>query len=248
MKTIKQSQQDPPELRRGQKAQAAFTMVEIAICLAIVAFAMVVIMGVLPAGMQVQRNNREDTLINLDGSYFLEAIRSGAQGMDDLTNYVDAITLRPVNTAARTYTNLTGRAIIGLLSTPRYVINPAANGQWETNLLGPVTARVRALSGSAAEKGRQNRQFAFGYQLESEILPASENYNGLTGTNLTQWLSGATNTYEARLVLRWPIRPDGTVGNNKQTLRVLLTGNLIYMTVTNSLPWWFFQSSQYGQN
>src|ERR1035441_7541279 len=71
---------------------AAFTMVEIAICLAIIGFALVAIIGVLPIGMNTQRDNREETLINQDATVFMEAIRNGSRGLDDLTNYVYAIT------------------------------------------------------------------------------------------------------------------------------------------------------------
>ena len=39
-----------------------FTMVEIAICLAIIGIALVAIIGVLPIGINVQRDNREETL------------------------------------------------------------------------------------------------------------------------------------------------------------------------------------------
>jgi type II secretory pathway pseudopilin PulG len=67
-------------------------MVEIAICLAIIGFALVAIIGVLPIGMNTQRDNREETIINQDATVFIEAIRNGAQGLDDLTNYVYAIT------------------------------------------------------------------------------------------------------------------------------------------------------------
>ena len=67
-------------------------MVEIAICLAIIGFALVAIIGVLPIGMNTQRDNREETIINQDATVFIEAIRSGARGLDDLTNYVYAIT------------------------------------------------------------------------------------------------------------------------------------------------------------
>ena len=41
------------------RTQAAFTMVEIAICLAVIGFALVAIIGVLPIGMNVQKDNRE---------------------------------------------------------------------------------------------------------------------------------------------------------------------------------------------
>src|SRR5579859_4288688 len=69
-----------------------FTMVEIAICLAIIGIALVAIIGVLPAGLNVQRDNREETLIGQDATVLIENIRNGARGLDDLTNYVMAIT------------------------------------------------------------------------------------------------------------------------------------------------------------
>ncbi len=67
-------------------------MVEIAICLAIIGIALISIIGVLPIGMNTQRDNREETIINQDATVLLEAVRGGARGMDDLTNYVYAIT------------------------------------------------------------------------------------------------------------------------------------------------------------
>src|SRR5271156_3068044 len=72
--------------------QSGFTMVEVAISLAIIGIALVAIIGVLPMGMNVQRENREATVINQDATVFIEAIRNGARGLDDLTNYVYAIT------------------------------------------------------------------------------------------------------------------------------------------------------------
>ena len=43
-----------------RNAVGAFTMIEIAICLAIIGIALVAIIGVLPLGMNVQRDNREE--------------------------------------------------------------------------------------------------------------------------------------------------------------------------------------------
>src|SRR5687767_7500284 len=45
---------------------AAFTMVEIALCLGIIGFALVAIIGVLPLGLNTQKDNRADTIINKD--------------------------------------------------------------------------------------------------------------------------------------------------------------------------------------
>lgn len=144
---------------RGRAAgtrHSGFTMIEIALCLAIIGFALVSILLVLPSGMNTQRETREETIIGQDASMLLEAIRSGARGMDDLTNYVYAITnytqiydnngkqvggqgivcgytysaaiIGSVPDPAMVITN--GLRIIGLLSTPEFT--PAYNngGVW----------------------------------------------------------------------------------------------------------------------
>lgn len=124
-------------------------MVEIALCLAIIGFALVAIIGVLPAGLNVQRENREETVIVHDANYLIDAIRNGARGMDDLTNYVEAITnyvtvydvdneiVGVPDSYGYTYTQYVingalqppsdvitnGARIIGLLSTPKYIFH-----------------------------------------------------------------------------------------------------------------------------
>src|ERR1041385_3854902 len=70
----------------------AFTLIEIAICLAVIGFALVAIIGILPMGMQVQKDNRQETIINQDQSLWMDFIRNGTKNADDLTNYVYAIT------------------------------------------------------------------------------------------------------------------------------------------------------------
>jgi len=71
---------------------AGFTMMEIAISLAIIGIALVAIIGVLPYGMNVQQTNRQDTIVNQDAALLMEDIRNGALGADDLTNYIIGIT------------------------------------------------------------------------------------------------------------------------------------------------------------
>jgi type II secretory pathway pseudopilin PulG len=79
-------------LLRNKQRSAAFTLVEIALALAIIGFALVAIIGVLPFGLNVQKENREETIVVQDANYLLDAIRNGARGLDDLTNYVESIT------------------------------------------------------------------------------------------------------------------------------------------------------------
>ena len=133
---------DFPKSRRAQ----AFTMMEVAISLAIIGIALVAIIGVLPIGMNVQQDNRQETIIGQDASVLIEDIRNGALGANDLTSYVYAITnswveINPANnsvveqgvygytlTASPPVGSIppvggaltNGANIIGLLSTPEY--------------------------------------------------------------------------------------------------------------------------------
>jgi type II secretory pathway pseudopilin PulG len=164
---------------------SAFTMVEVAISLAIIGIALVAIIGVLPLGMNVQRDNREATVINQDATVFIEAIRGGARGLDDLTNYVYAITNHWVKFVAGGGLGATssgndgfslqgsqitkisnppffpitnGLRIVGLLSTPELTdlnFNPADN-LVNGGYSNHVTAYVRSLSGPAVEKPPQD--------------------------------------------------------------------------------------------
>jgi REP element-mobilizing transposase RayT/type II secretory pathway pseudopilin PulG len=128
---------------------AGFTMMEIAISLAVIGIALVGIIGVLPIGMNVQQTNRQETIIGQDANVLMEAVRNGSVGNDDLTNYVYAITnywaeFQPVSSGGSTnylgvngYTYSTfsiapnfytlygiritnGANIVGLMSTPEY--------------------------------------------------------------------------------------------------------------------------------
>jgi len=232
------SAQNPrcPALRDHRaSSQSAFTMVEIALCIAIIGFALVAIIGVLPTAMRVQQDNRSDTIIDQDGTYLMEAIRHRAQGLDDLINYVKRTpsSVRIVtNSSSGFVTNFlaandydTSRKLIALLSTPR-----TNNDDFR------VEAEFRAISGAAVEK-YPNSEMNFEYLLVAEVVPFSAfdaptafptvDPNAITRTarNLQN------NLYELRLTLRWPLsvrNPDGpaVVGDNSKVFRTLVNGSL----------------------
>jgi type II secretory pathway pseudopilin PulG len=174
------------ERRQGERA---FTMVEIAIAIGVIGFALVAVIGILPAGMSVQKDNREDTTISQDAPFFLDAIRNGSTnlivlnngtinylpqtGLDFLTNYVESITIISnyvVGNAIKTVTNTpfsgfnVGLQILGLLSTPEPPFVTSSN-------FTITRAIVRSLSGAAVQQNGANQATAFRYQMDIEIVP-----------------------------------------------------------------------------
>jgi type II secretory pathway pseudopilin PulG len=234
--------------------QSGFTMVEVALSLGVLAFALVAIIGVLPSGMKVQKENREQTVINQDATYLLEAIRSGSKGVDDLTNYVESITVRRGNTIT-TYTNnvfnpgpyvplTNAQHIVSLLSTPKYEWLPTSPPSYRLN---SVTAQVRALSGNALEKGAGMQDFALRYRVTCEVNRFTNYYSGDLPSQFVGALRGdalrgvnlARNLYEVRVTVQWPLYQKGTtwtVGRYSRTVRTLVSGELL-PTYTNSVPY-----------
>ena len=229
-------------------------MVEIAICLAIIGIALVAIVGVLPLGINVQKDNREETIINQDATVLMEYIRSGASNPYgfDLTNYVYAITN---NVAGNPFsfgygynnTYLTNNArIIGLLSTPEYMdssFNPT-NNLFSGGYSNYVVAYVRSISGPASEKPPQDNTTvlddSFSYKIICENVPVAVDTNSL---NLPYNKQLTANLHELRLTFLWPQQPNGKLGPGRQTFRTMVAGNLAqYPSKTNL---YFYQSQSF---
>jgi len=103
--------------RKAAPRQAAFTMVEVAIALGVIAFALIAIIGILPAGLQTSRDNREETIINQDARLLIEAIKGGGRdGSSDLGAFVVSVdgTNGGISTAqlVRLLTDTTGHRIV----------------------------------------------------------------------------------------------------------------------------------------
>ena len=266
----------------------AFTMIEIAISLAIIGFALVAIIGILPTGMGVQKENRQETIINQDMSTWMEAIRNGAQGMDDLTNYVFAITnfrtaydrqtllpsgkVQPIyytRTPANSsfgFNLLNGYRIVGLLTTPKFTPAPSSKQIYSNYFL----AYASSLSGPANEKFPQTNRdvldLGFNYRFASEVVPHTSFHPDWTNytfyvpnTNEYVWRSNywriaktmQTNFYDVRLLFRWPLLPNGDVGNGRQIFRTMASGHLAITNEPNFLQpectLYFFESRTYVQ-
>ena len=105
-----------------------------------------------------------------------------------------------------------------------------------------VTARVRAITGSAIDKSLSARDMAFAYQLVSEVVPLNVtppqflNTNGLSGQALLErfYLNRLEanrfgNFEELRLTLQGPVIQKGTrfdVLGTPRSFRTLISGTL----------------------
>ena len=206
-------------------------MIEIAIAIGVIGFALVAIIGILPVGLNVQRDTHEDVIIGQDGPFFLEAIRNGGStlgpgtstSLDFLTNYVESITVgaTPYNKPN------SGQMILGLLSKPKT----------------STSAIIRALTGPATDQNGSNAVTAFRYKMDVEIEPfATASPASLDLPSEASKLY--VNLYELRLKFSWPVRPNGAVGPGRQSYRTLVSGQLV-QGASNGPPLWFFQPNTY---
>jgi type II secretory pathway pseudopilin PulG len=251
---------DTADCQSALRRQSAFTMVEIAICLAVIGIALISIIGVLPIGMHTQRDNREETIINQDATVFIEAIRGGAQGLDDLTNYVYAITNFQVAYPAGTlntygFTNgapsflTNGMNIVGLLSTPEYTDNSGnpTNNLFSGGYSNHIVAYVHSMSGPAIEKPPQNNDIvvgdSFGYRILCVNAPVAADNNSLTNSYNSYNRQLAANLHELRLTFLWPQQPNGKVGPRRQTFRTMVAGQLAQNPVNGNL--YFYQPQSF---
>jgi len=184
-------------------------MIEIALSLAIIGFALVTIVGLLPQGLNTQRDNREDTIISQDSAYYLEAVRGGARGLDFLTNYIDYIRIE-----SNGWDNVTTNIYYSRTNNPKRNQFPLTNGESVVHLLctlkystlathdvtGTLTntmrvyAYARALTGSAVQQGAvaTNDMMSFSYLIRPEVTrffggisPQSTNTNAFALAGLT---------------------------------------------------------------
>lgn len=250
----RQNAADPNQFVRGAAVcrpaatgRSAFTMIEIALCLAIVGFALVAIIGALPMGLNVQKENREETIINQDATVWIDALRAGGTNQfgvyDNLVKYVDRIGMDTYryaspsdNAPAMVRSESTkgpfqgGWQIIGILGTPQ--IQPdlsSTTGGFYSNY---VYAYVRAMNGVAADLPPQDnadvQDNAFGYKLIVQSTPAG-GFDPVFAGILTNQTDFALhdNLRDIRLLFRWPVKQSVSAVNTNPAVG---TGRLAYRT------------------
>jgi len=238
-------------------------MVEVAIALAVIGFALVAIIGILPAGLNVQKENREETIVNQDAAIWMSVLRGGSKATDYLTNYVDAIEVESTpydafgvpdfsSTLTKRYTRsdapipgyelVYGGTIVGLLGTPKYL--PQETGGFISNY---VVAYVRSISGNVSDKAPNDnatvRDNAFAYRFIPEIVPFISQDTRWTNYTDFHIVSAdpeeayarnlAQNMFEFRLQFRWPLRPPLDNNFNPSVVTNVGPGRQTFRTVAS---------------
>ncbi len=213
----------------GRSRTAGFTMIEIAISIAIVGFALVAVIGVLPAGMNTQRDNREETMVNQDAQYLIEALTHGIKQNGYLSNVVSRIEWRDTNGTAflafgKPFFN---EQVIGLLSVRH---------GFKTNGSEVVSAHavMRSMNGSAtlgwSPTDTNSLDLALWYSVDVLIQPSVTAVPSLSDPVLGNRMRNnlRANLHEMKVTFRWPSNPDGTiVGNNRLVFRSNIAGEIV---------------------
>lgn len=190
--------------RRGVRHQSAFTMAEIAIALGVIAFALVAIIGILPVGLQVQRDNREETLVTQDARVLIEAIKSGGRDqVSDLGSFVVAIDDDGIDYSLRTPPGIPTTNLIKLLT--------------DTDSHNII---LSSISGAAANRGTD---LGFRYQVRGSI---TNDHNDFINTPLSN------QVHDVRLRFAWPVLPNNRLASevnnasesSKYVARALVSG------------------------
>jgi hypothetical protein len=147
--------------------------------------------------------------------------------------------IQPLSTVTCPDKRLSGTNIIGALSTPQcWPPIPDCDPASPNRLVYRTHARVRSISGAAAEKGDTNT-VTFEYMLMSEIVP----FHAIDPTIVSNapQVNLQRNLFEVRLTFRWPILHNGSVGNSRKIFRSMFSGSF----ETNLASGYFFQSGNY---
>ena len=195
-----------PVPRRLTRGARAFTMVEVALSLAIVAFALVAIIGVMPVGLNVQRDNREDTIMSQEATMLMEAIRAG-NASSNLTSVRAGFQILTNALIPFASSNFTTADIVSRLCIPSWdaVNTTAANG--------PIGAHFRSMSGNLADNVSSSA-VGFSYVVFTEV----NNYAG-DPNNAAHNYYLTNNLYEVKLTFQWPVYDGGVqTGGNSAAL------------------------------
>lgn len=234
--------QSHTQIQKG--SQAGYTLMEVALAIGLVAFGLVAVLGVLPAGLNVQKDNREETIIKLDAEYWMSALRGTILGSAlplDAFNQIEWIEVNAgakvfraeyVKLAKDPYLRIRGTEpddFYGALkqsawreSVTQWMLKPGVTTTLKVSPLnGPLFDRiygrmVLSTNGSTASI-LPGGDFAFKYLLESRVTDIGD---------LPKLI----------LTFKWPVLDDPTMADTSKTAADVKTASTSSKTYTITVP------------
>lgn len=220
-----------------RNTQGGFSIAEVMLAIGVVAFGLVAVLGVLPAGLTVQKDNREETIIRYDAQYWMTVLRAGMQPTDAL-HQVEWVELQVGDGSSTNVYRAHRPRLGGDGAGPEWAnLPPLFRGHlkqtsWPTDVIGWMsipddgtglgsvkkTARVRALNGQLFDRiyGRKvlvaTRQ-EFVSEGDTAFHPLSGGefaFSYLLETRIAPDPANA-NLWRITLTFKWPVLDDPTL-------------------------------------
>jgi hypothetical protein len=219
-------------------------MAEAVLALAVVAFGLIAVLGVLPVGLNTSRDNRDETIIKHDIEFWMNAIRGGRLSMDAL-NHVEWVEVKVGGTVFRADYAALARdgnpddpgkwpAFVDNNDPNNFKLPPLAyrgtlkQASWRKDVLGWLSIPDRLSSHGSITK------FAKIRPLGSTLRNRLQSIKGVGADGSIDYIHGGgdltfsylleahinqvePNFWEIKLIARWPIIEEGEVAGEVKT-------------------------------
>ena len=250
-------------MKNQHNASGGFSIAEVMLAIGVVAFGLVAVLGVLPAGLTVQKDNREETIIRYDAQYWMTALRAGMQPTDAL-HQVEWVELQVDDGAGPVVYRAHRPRLGGDGAGPEWRNLPSLfrghlkQVSWPTDVIGWMsipdngttlggvkkTARVRAMNGQLVDRiyGRKvlvatRREFLSEGDTAFHPLPGGAfAFSYLIETHIAPD-SANDNLWRITLTFKWPVLDDPTLKDStKNAADVKTVSTKSFTTLVGTPP------------
>ena len=250
-------------MKHQRNALGGFSIAEVMLAIGVVAFGLVAVLGVLPAGLTVQKDNREETIIRYDAQYWMTALRAGMQPTDAL-HQVEWVELQVDDGAGPVVYRAHRPRLGGDGAGPEWRDLPSLfrghlkQASWPTDVIGWMsipdggtelgsvkkTARVRAMNGQLFDRiyGRKvlvatRQEFVSEGDTAFHPLPGGEfAFSYLLETHIAPD-PAIVNLWRITLTFKWPVLDDPTLKDStKKAADVKTVSTKSFTTLVGAPP------------
>jgi len=250
-------------MKHQRNALGGFSIAEVMLAIGVVAFGLVAVLGVLPAGLTVQKDNREETIIRYDAQYWMTALRAGMQPTDAL-HQVEWVELQVDDGAGPVVYRAHRPRLGGDGAGPEWRDLPSLfrghlkQASWPTDVIGWMsipdngtaigsvkkTARVRAMNGQLFDRiyGRKvlvatRQEFVSEGSTAFHPLPGGEfAFSYLLETHIAPDPANV-NLWRITLTFKWPVLDDPSLKDStKNAADVKTVSTKSFTTLVGAPP------------